>query len=155
MWFPPPPVLGVCTCCELPHKQEATHLKNINAKKQSKNNSIPVYLHYWFLSFFLKMSNPRNNNMSYSAKLPSLESWQRKERRDERGWGIIIIIITWQRLKRMRKRMLHDSAGLQEAAYVVSLLPWQKLQSLARLPFNSLKTLWETRETRETREEGF
>jgi hypothetical protein len=87
------------------------------------------------------MSNPRNNNMSYSAKLPSLESWQRKERRDERGWGIIIIIITWQRLKRMRKRMLHDSAGLQEAAYVVSLLPWQKLQSLARLPFNSLKTL--------------
>ncbi len=36
MWFPPPPVLGVCTCCELPHKQEATHLKNINAKKQSK-----------------------------------------------------------------------------------------------------------------------
>jgi hypothetical protein len=88
------------------------------------------------------MSNPRNNNMSDSAKLPSLESWQRKERRDGRGCGIIIIIIiTWQRLKRMRRRMLHDSAGLQEAAYVVSLLPWQKLQSLACLPFNSLKTL--------------
>jgi hypothetical protein len=90
------------------------------------------------------MSNPRNNNMSDSAKLPSLESWQRKDSRDGRGWGIIIIIIiiiTWQMLKRMRRRMLHDSAGLQEAAYVVSLLPWQKLQSLARLPFNSLKTL--------------
>jgi hypothetical protein len=33
------------------------------------------------------MSNPRNNNMSDSAKLPSLESWQRKERRDGRGVG--------------------------------------------------------------------
>jgi len=79
--------------------------------------------------------------MSDSAKLPSLESWQRKGSRDGRGWGIIIIIITWQMLKRTRRRMLHDSAGLQEAAYVVSLLPWQKLQSLARPPFNSLKTL--------------
>ncbi len=85
MWFPPPPVLGVCTCCELPHKQEATHLKKINAKKQRKNNSIPVYLHYWFLSFFLKMSNPRNNNMSDSAKLQALRVG--RERKEGMGGG--------------------------------------------------------------------